>query len=1086
MVEKQNNNEKSELNKNLPTELEFNPMEFEIGIKDHWENIEIQKIIKENHMEKPPFYFLQGPPYTSGRIHTGHAWNMSMKDFIIRYKTMNGYDVWNRAGYDMHGLPTANKVQAKLGLKTKEDIEKFGLDKFANECKKFSSEMALAMNEDFRRLGVNMDFDNAYMPIDNDYMEGIWWVIKKAHEKNLLYEGLRTTSWCAECQTALAKHEQEYKELADNSIFVKFKVSPEESKFENESLLIWTTTPWTITYNLAVMINPEFDYVRAKIVALEEGHICAKEGEVWIVAKELLESVEGHCNVKLEIIDEFKGKDIEGLSYVHPWGDQVKDYSEIKLEAPKAHTILMTTEYCTLDAGSGLVHCAPGCGPEDYEVGYQNKIPAFNNIDESGIVPEGMGKFTGLRAKVDDKKFIEFMVEYDMLAGKQSYVHDYAHCERCHNPVVFKTTKQWFFKIEHLKNKMIELNNQVKWVPKSAYNAFNSWLENLRDNSITKQRFWGTPIPLWKCEDTEGCGHYDVYGSKEELKAAGAQNIPENLHKPWIDDCTLDCPKCGKTMKRLPDVLDVWIDAGSASWNCLYYPKRTDLFERYFPADFILEGKDQIRGWFNLLMISSILGFDMESFKAVYLHGFITDVDGVKMSKSLGNVISPYEIIDKYGADTLRLYMSETNAGEDIKFAWDEAELRYRNMKILWNTHIFFINLAKDLGVKPQIVDSISNDLPEKYIISKLHQTIKNVTRDFENYRIDALPKQVQELFLELSRTYIKQVRDKSSKGTVDEKTEVVNTIYTVLIDTLKLMAPMVPFVTDRIYQNLNAELDLGFKSSIHLESWPKFNEDLISESLEKEMSLAQDLIASLLAARDKSKLGVRWPLSKFLIKVNENVEAKTELTESIANIKEMVLMQTNIKGYEFVETFDDVDYEIKPNYRKLGADFGTDTGDVLTHLKTLDQEELALKLVKEGVYKTSVNDKEIEFNKDQFDVTSNVHEPWAYSQFKLGEIFLNKEQSPELLNEGYSREVTRRVQNLRKTAGLTKNDSVELYLEFNLEGIDISKYLDSLKETVGATVLFVSGDKPPKEFEFTSTEKVKGNEFTIHMTKLE
>ncbi|MBW2997554.1 isoleucine--tRNA ligase, partial [Candidatus Woesearchaeota archaeon] len=604
--------------------------EVEEGVIKFWEKKEIYPKQKKKGEGKEKFFFIQGPPYTSGKIHIAHAWNNSLKDLVLRYKRMKGLDVFDRAAYDMHGLPTARKVMELHNLKQKEDIEKFGVENFIKECIKWSIEKAKMMDQDLWRLGVWMDYENACYPINNSYMEGEWFLVKKAHEKGRLYEGLRTMSWCATCQTAMAKHECEYKEVKEPSIFVKFPVKGKE----NEYLIIWTTTPWTITYNLAIMVHPELEYVKAKV-----------GDEVWVLAKGLAAPViQNFTEHKLEIIDEFPGKQLEGLEYEHPWNNKWDHYKEIKAKHPKTHTVILSEEYVNLSAGTGLVHCAPGCGPEDFEVGHKNNIPAFNNLKEDGIFPEGMAEFSGLTAKKDDEKFVESLEKEGALIATTEVEHDYAHCERCRNPVIFRTTKQWFFKVEDLKERMIDENEKVYWVPETVKRAFRSWLENLRDNSITKQRYWGTPVPIWRCE---GCSKYEVIGSALELKEK-AGHCPENLHKPWIDEVEISCD-CGGKMKRLPDVLDVWIDAGTLCWNILDYPQNKKLFNELFPSDFILEAKEQVRGWFNLLVVSSLLALDRHPFKSVYVHGMLTDIEGRKMSKSLGNVISPYELIDKYG-----------------------------------------------------------------------------------------------------------------------------------------------------------------------------------------------------------------------------------------------------------------------------------------------------------------------------------------------------------------------------------------------------------------------------------------------------
>ncbi|MBN2880504.1 isoleucine--tRNA ligase [Candidatus Woesearchaeota archaeon] len=1044
-------------------------IKYEEEMLNFWKENNINEKVEERNKDAKPFYFLQGPPYTSGKIHLGQAWNNTMKDFIIRFKKMNGYDVWNRAGYDMHGLPTERKVQAKFELKTKQDIINFGLDKFSQECYKFSLEKAKDMNQDLINLAVDMDFDNAYMPINKEYIEGIWWLIKEAHNKNRLYEGLRTTSWCSSCATALAKHEQEYKELEDTSIYVKFKVKNKE----NEFLIIWTTTPWTIPFNLGIMINPEFDYVKAKVTSENKNH----NGNIWIVAKELIEKIEFATNTQLEISKEFKGKDIEGLEYEHFWSNEITEHKKIKEDAPKTHTVLMTTEFCTLDAGTGLVHCAPGCGPEDYEVGYQNKIPPFNSIGEDGKFPENMGRFANLEAKKDDKKFIEEMDKDGVLAGKQDYLHDYAHCERCHNPVVFKTTKQWFFKTEDLKDRMLEINKNVKWNPETAKNAFNSWLENLRDNSITKQRFWGTPVPIWKCES---CEEIKVIGSVDELIHLNAENIPEsNLHKPGIDNVTFKCEKCSNTMKRIPDILDVWIDAGTASWNCLDYPKRKDLFEKYFPADFILEGKDQIRGWFNLLMVAGVLGFDESTFKSVYMHGFISGVDGVKMSKSLGNIIQPSEITSKYGVDTLRCYMSSTTAGDDVSFSWDEADLRFRNLKILWNIKTFLINYSKEIEQEPKEITSIKevNGLAEKYILSKLNYTIKEVTRMFKNIEIDKLSNFIIDFFLDISRTYIKLVRDKSTTGTVEEKQEVLNTLYTCIFEISKIFNPIAPCISEKIYQDLK-EIKPDLKESVYLESWPKHREEFISETLNKEMKNVQDIIQVILAARDKSKIGVRWPLSEAVIQA-ESEDSQLRVKETLNSFKELILEQTNLKEIKIGKI--NLKFKVKPNYKTIGKDFGTETGDLLVAIKG-KEEEIAQELESGNNYKVTVKDTVHELNKEHFNIEKEAPENWICSELKDTILGLNTIQTENLILEGFAREITRRIQQERKNLGLNKKDRIEININCSEKiktGIENNK--ESILAKIGAEEIKINSTLNLEKIE----HEIKDEKISIELRKI-
>ena len=607
----------------------YDAAKLEPEVLEFWKRNSIYEKSKERNKGKKKFYFLDGPPYTSGKVHLGTAWNKALKDCVLRYKRMQGFDAWDRAGYDMHGLPTEQAVEKNLGLKHKDEIPNYGVANFVNACKEFAITNMISMNNDFKRIGVWMDFDNAYQSIQNTYMEGEWWLIKKAYENGRLYEGEKTMHWCASCATSLAKHELIYENVSENSIFVKFPVKNRQ----NEFLIIWTTTPWTIPFNLCVMANPNLDYVRVKV-----------GDEIWIVAKTLSASfISGVAEKQFSIVEEFKGNELLGLEYSHPFENETPRFKELKSKHPKVHTVVLSEEYVDISAGSGLVHMAPGCGPEDYEVGHRNNIPPFNTLSERGVFDSTIIIFDGFIAKKDDKKITEEIRKKGLLAAETKVEHDYAHCWRCKNPVIYRTTTQWFFKIEDLKDRMRELNKSIKWVPDFAGSRnFDNWLANLRDNGITRQRYWGTPLPIWKCRQ---CKDFIVIGSIEELKKI-AGRIPEDLHKPWIDEVKIKC-KCGAMKERVPDVLDVWIDAGSASWNCLDYPRRKDLFEELYPADFILEGIDQIRGWFNLLFVASMVAMNNPSFKAVYMHGFINDAQGRKMSKSLGNYILPQEVVDE-------------------------------------------------------------------------------------------------------------------------------------------------------------------------------------------------------------------------------------------------------------------------------------------------------------------------------------------------------------------------------------------------------------------------------------------------------
>lgn len=1011
----------------------YEPVTEEKKILEFWEKNDIRNKANKKNKNGKPFYFLDGPPYTSGKIHLGTAWNKSLKDLVTRYKRMNGFDVWDRAGYDMHGLPTEGKVQAKLELKTKDDILKYGLSKFIKDCREFAVTNLKIMNKDFKNLGVWLDFDNAYQTIDNEYIEGTWWLVKKAHEKKRLYEGQMTMTWCGSCQTSLAKHELEYKNVVDKSLYVKFKIKNKA----NEFLVIWTTTPWTIPFNLGVMANPQMDYVKAKV-----------GNEVWILSKELVESVMKKADKKYSIIEEFKGKKLESLTYEHPMHDMLKEhYAVLQKKAKKLHAVVMSEEYVTADSGTGLVHMAPGCGAEDYEVGHREGIPPFNEVKEDGYYNDNMGILSGLHVKQDTQKFIEAIEKSGALVAKEDYPHDYGHCWRCRNPILYRTTTQWFFKVEDLIAKLRKTNkDKINWVPDWAgSNQFDSWLENLRDNGITRQRYWGSPLPVWKCEK---CKEYVVVESRKELKKLGASHIPEDLHKPWIDEVTLKC-KCGGIMKRNPDIMDVWIDAGVDSWASLGYPHDETLFKKYFPADFITEGKDQIRGWFNLLFVASMLGMEDISFKNCYMTGFINDSQGRKMSKSIGNVISPNEVTEKYGADTFRYYSIGASApGLDLNYNFDDVEIKRRNLNVLWNLHNFVIDLAHASGKNPAEIKKAELGDEERYILSKLNSTIKKVSGKFDNYLLNEIPWEIESMYMELSRTYIQLVREKTNSGSDEEKEAVLYTVYNVLLDIMKLMAPITPLISEMMYQNFKNEFKLK-EESVHFFMWPKADLKLIDEKLEHDVDSVKDVIQAALGAREKAQVGIRWPLNELIVDSEDN-----EVKKALKDLSGLVMAQVNVKKVK-LEKFTGMKVSYKPNFKELGKDFGKETHKVAAKIEKGDIKDL---------------------EERHYAVEKTMPDKWFLGEFSKGSVYLTNDVSKELISEGYFREVVRRLQSFRKDAGLKKTESIELYLELDKALLaEVSGFKKEIMERIGARKLEMKSEESKGKSTFVSEDSIKG-----------
>jgi len=1040
------------------------PYDFKVveeSILKFWQDNDIYNKAKAKGKGKKTFYFLQGPPYTSGKLHIGHAWNNSMKDAVLRFKRMAGFDVWDRAGYDMHGLPTENAVQKKFQLANKDEIIKFGLNKFADECMLFSSGNALQMDKDLERLGVWMDFKNAYWPIKNEYIEGIWWLIKKAEENKRLYKGTKVMTWCQHCETGLAKHELEYDSVTDSSIFLKFKIEGKEKEF----LVIWTTTPWTIPFNMAVMVNPDVIYQKCKI----------SNGDTWIIARDLAKEVVTKANEDFEVLEEFEGKKLEGLKYEHPLKNiDFGKFNEVK----NLHTVILSKQYVDTSAGSGLVHSAPGCGPEDFEACQPYNIPPFNTLNEQGFFTD-IPDFEGKRAKIDDRYFIEILKEAGALISTEKVKHDYPMCWRCHNPVVFRVTSQWFMKVEDLREKIISANKDVNWVPQKSKDSFDAWISGLKDNSITRQRFWGAPVPIWACE----CGEIKVIASREELKENEANKIPENLHKPWIDEVTIKC-NCGKEMNRIPDVLDVWIDSGTASWNCLEWPANKELMPKLFPPDFILEATEQGRLWFSLLMMCSFVALDKPAFKNVYAHGMILDYQGLKMSKSMGNVISPYEVIDKVGADTMRMYFGSVPAGENINFVWDEVKTQQRNLGVLWNIHNYLIDIAKEAAINPASLSYLemkkNMETEEHYMISKLQHSTEEITDLFERYYLDSIPKKVEDIWLTLSRVYIQLIRDKAALGSEEEKSVVIFTIYNALIDSLKLLAPICPFLSEMIYQGLRKEFNLK-EESIHLFDWPKADKAYINEHLEESMNCAQQVMTSINAARDMAKVSLRWPLQRAMV-IPKNDEVKTAVTE----LSQLIKSQCNIKELSIVSTLQGIKQTVKINSSKIGKTFGRDMPKVIAAFASANHDNVLRDLAKNKVYVLNAGGEKFDITPEHVIIERSVPSPFFEAEFSNGFIYLDSTQTPELLAEGYSRELTRRLQELRKEAGLTKIHQINAFIKTSPElEKPISKFKEKIANRCGVKELIITSAEPKGTYTNTAVESIKDQNFALGLMKI-
>ncbi|MEW6069496.1 MAG: isoleucine--tRNA ligase, partial [Candidatus Thermoplasmatota archaeon] len=761
--------------KQVTSKYDFKALEQKIA--NYWAENNVYEKVKKEREKGKDYYFIDGPPYTSGLVHLGTAWNKIIKDVVIRYLRMNNLNVRDQPGYDMHGLPIEVQVEKALGIKNKKEIESFGVEKFVSKCKDFALEYMGKMTSQFSSLGVWLDWEKPYITITNDYIESAWWTLKKAYEKGLLFQALRVLTWCPRCETALAEAEIEYWDEKDYSIYVKFKLKGREG-----FLLVWTTTPWTLPANLAVAVHPEFNYVEAKF----------DNKDILILVEERLDDVMRIGNYEgYEILKRYKGRELEEVAYSHPLAEEVPIHKEME------HGVILA-DFVTSE-NTGLVHIAPGHGEEDFEAGKSYNLEPFSPVLENGVFDKQAGKYSGLNIKDANPIIIEDLKRKNLLLASDWVVHRYGHCWRCSTPIIYRATKQWFLKVTSLKEKMLEELEKVKWYPEWAgLSRFKEWVSGARDWCISRQRYWGIPLPIWFCEK---CNNLRIVTSRKEL------NI-QDLHRPSIDKVILECDKCRSKMHRVNDVVDVWLDSAVCSWAQLNYPKTDEEFNRWWPCEFITEAHDQTRGWFYSQLVASTIAFDQAPYKSVLVHGWALDEKGVAMSKSLGNIIAPEEVIEKYGIDALRFYLlSASPLWEDLPFSWDSVKNANRMFSILWNVYIFaatYMSLDKFENLELTEIQKYLRD-EDKWLLSRLESLKKIADEEFKNYNLHKVCRAIENFVLEdLSRWYVRLVRDRTwVEEKTNDKLAVYKVLYEALVTIAKLLAPIAPFISEEIYLNI-------------------------------------------------------------------------------------------------------------------------------------------------------------------------------------------------------------------------------------------------------------------------------------------
>ena len=979
----------------------YDPFKVEKEIFRFWEDNKIYEKVKERGTKV--FFFVDGPPYTTGKIHLGTAWNKIIKDTVLRYKRMSGFKVTDTPGWDMHGLPIEVKVEQEIGIKTKREIEKFGIDKFVKKCMEYALRNKDLMTEQFKMLGIWMDWEKPYMTITANYINSAWWTIKKAEEKGLLEKKMMVVNWCPRCETALADAEVEYKEIEDPSMYVKFRIMGKLDTY----IVIWTTTPWTLPANMAVAVHPELEYALVEVFRKDN------KFERIIVAKDLVEEVVSKGQYKSwKIIKTMYGKDLVGIEYEHPLLDEVPEHKKWK------HKIY-AADFVTAEK-TGCVHIAPAHGQEDYELGVKEGLEIFNPVDDRGVYTELGGKYAGMNVREANKVIIEDLRKKDLLLYEGKVLHRYGHCWRCKTPIIYRATEQWFLKISKLRNKMIEEIDKVKWIPEWAgASRFKDWVSNAKDWCISRQRYWGIPLPIWICEK---CGNMKVVGSIDEVP----WNTDLDLHRPKIDQVTFTC-ECGGKMKRVPDVFDVWFDSGVASWAIFGYPKNAEEFSKLWPVDFITEGHDQTRGWFYSQLGASIIAFDKAPYKTVLMHGFTLDEHGRKMSKSLGNVVEPEEVVNKVGVDSFRLYMLSSALWEDLRFSWDEVKNINRVLNIFWNSARFayiYMDLDKFREVP---IDKVNLSIEDKWILSKIETINELALEAYENYQLHKVVKLFSDFVVEdFSRWYIQLIRPRVwEEADSPSKIAVYATILRVIEKLVKIMAPCMPFLSEWLYQNFVKRFKDG-KESVFLEEFPKPCKEYIDRELEEKMNIAREIFEAVGFARQKAKRKFRWPLRKLIV---ESTEEKVK--RAVEDLKDIIKSQCNVKSVEVVESFEK-ELVVKPNYKVLGPVLKDRIKEFANYIGGLSKDELKELLGKE---KLEFQGHELK-PKEALIVEYKVPEGYEYAEFTKGIVYIYTVIDEELKAECYAREVVRRIQEMRKELDLRVDEFIEAYIDMNQDVI--------------------------------------------------
>ena len=987
----------------------------------------------------PAFNFYEGPPTANGKPGIHHVMARTLKDSVNRYKTMQGYQVHRKAGWDTHGLPVEIEVEKQLKMSGKQDIEKYGIKEFNEKCRESVFTYTDMWEQMSDRMAYMADMENPYITLDNNYIETGWWIIKEFFKAGLVYEGHKILPFCPRCGTGLASHEvaQGYKEVKTTTITAKFK-----RKDADEYFLAWTTTPWTLAANVALTVGPDYDYLKVKMTAGDE------EGSVFYVGKSLADKVLGEGNY--EVIEEMKGSDLEYIEY-----EQLMPF----VKADKKAFFVTCMDYVTTEDGTGIVHTAPAFGEDDYQCGRKYNLPVINPVNEQGLYTATPWEGRFVMEDGLDVEIIKWLAAENKIFAKAKVEHNYPHCWRCGTPLIYYAKPSWYIEMSRLKEQLVEANNKVNWYPDYVgEKRFGNWIADVKDWAISRNRYWGTPIPIWRCE----CGHLECIGSRAELVEKSIEDIDESieLHRPYVDDVHIKCPHCGKKMTRIPEVMDCWFDSGAMPFAQQHYPfENSENFDtELFPADFICEGIDQTRGWFYSLLAISVFIKGQAPYRNVLVNDLILDKNGKKMSKHVGNTVNPFEMLDKYGADATRWYLLHTSpAWSPTKFDEDGLiEITSKFFGTLRNVYNFFVLYSNqdNIDIGKVFVDYRKRPELDRWILSKYNRLIDDVTEEMNRYDHMKTVRKIQNFVVEdLSNWYIRRARRRFwAEELTEDKKSVYATTYEILVGVAQLMAPFAPFISDEIYT------DLTGAESVHLSFFPKSDADLIDEKVEERMDLVRDMVALGRGIREKERIKVRQPLNEIL------VDGKYEAL--IEDLVPLSMEELNVKDVKFEKQLDKyMNYSLKPNFKVAGPVLGKNIKAFGAALAAADAAAVVAELEAGGKYVLKVGDDDMKIEKDFVDVRIDAKEGFAVAMENNLFVILDTNLDADLVDEGFARELISKVQQLRKQKGLEMMDNISITIAADDEiSAAVKKHKDYImKETLA---LELNEGAAPEEFD--------------------